>query len=37
MDKRQGILIVIDGIDGSGKTTQIELLKQYLASQGQAL
>lgn len=37
MDKKQGKLIVIDGIDGSGKTTQIELLKQYLASQGQAL
>ncbi len=37
MDKKQGRLIVIDGIDGSGKTTQIELLKQYLASQGLAL
>ncbi len=33
----KGFLLVIDGIDGSGKTTQIELLKQYLASQGQAL
>ncbi|MDO8573826.1 MAG: dTMP kinase [Candidatus Daviesbacteria bacterium] len=30
----KGRLIVIDGIDGSGKTTQIELLKQVLASQG---
>lgn len=33
----KGKLIVIDGIDGSGKTTQIELLKQYLASQGSTL
>ncbi|MBI2597148.1 hypothetical protein HYW41_03265 [Candidatus Daviesbacteria bacterium] len=32
MDK--GLLIVIDGIDGAGKTTQVELLKQSLASQG---
>lgn len=36
MDKKQGKLIVIDGIDGSGKTTQIELLRQHLASQGLA-
>ncbi|MDD5416155.1 MAG: dTMP kinase [Candidatus Daviesbacteria bacterium] len=34
MNLRMGKLIVIDGIDGSGKTTQIELLKQALASQG---
>lgn len=27
----KGKLIVIDGIDGSGKTTQIELLKKHLA------
>lgn len=33
----KGKLIVIDGIDGSGKTTQIELLSKYLALQGQAL
>lgn len=33
----KGKLIVIDGIDGAGKSTQIELLRQYLASQGQAL
>lgn len=37
MKTNQGFLLVIDGIDGSGKTTQIELLKQYLASQGLAL
>lgn len=37
MSLRAGKLIVIDGIDGSGKTTQIELLKQVLALQGQAL
>lgn len=30
----KGKLVVIEGIDGSGKTTQIELLKKYLASQG---
>lgn len=28
---KKGFLIVIDGIDGSGKTTQIELLTKYLA------
>ncbi len=33
---KKGLLVVIDGIDGSGKTTQIELLTQYLASQGVA-
>lgn len=34
---KTGALIVIEGIDGSGKTTQLNLLKQYLSSQGQAL
>lgn len=33
MDKKQGKLIVMDGIDGSGKTTQIELLAQSLKEQ----
>jgi|SRR3989344_1239179 len=32
----KGKLIVIEGIDGAGKTTQIELLKKFLASQGLA-
>lgn len=36
MSLRAGKLIVIDGIDGSGKSTQVELLKEYLASQGLA-
>jgi len=30
----KGLLIVIDGIDGSGKTTQVKLLTQTLASKG---
>lgn len=34
---KKGKLLVFEGIDGSGKTTQIELLRQYLASQGLAL
>ena len=28
--KYQGLLIVIEGTDGSGKSTQIELLKRYV-------
>ncbi len=28
---KQGVLIVIDGTDGSGKTTQIKLLSDYLS------
>lgn len=29
-----GKMIVIDGLDGSGKATQAEILKNYLASRG---
>lgn len=34
MNKSSGKLIVIDGIDGSGKTTQINLLSKYLNEKG---
>lgn len=34
MKSSQGLLIVLDGIDGSGKTTQINLLSQYLKATG---
>ena len=30
-NNKQGFLLVIEGIDGSGKTTQVELLTEYLA------
>ena len=31
---RQGILIVFEGTDGTGKSTQLQLLSQYLKSKG---
>ena len=33
----QGKLIVVEGIDGSGKSTQIDLLYKYLQSQGKSV
>src|SRR5438874_964137 len=33
----QGKLIVVEGIDGSGKSTQLSLLSQWLRSQGYAV
>ena len=34
MEKQRGRFIVIEGIDGAGKTTQAEMLKSYLNSLG---
>jgi len=34
MDNKRGKLIVIEGIDGSGKATQTELLAKYLSDKG---
>lgn len=33
----KGIYIALEGIDGSGKTTQVTLLKEYLESKGKAV
>lgn len=32
--KRKGLLIVFEGTDGTGKSTQVQLLGQYLLNQG---
>lgn len=37
MENKLGLFIVIEGVDGSGKTTQANLLSQYLRSKGRTV
>ncbi len=37
MSEKKGRFIVIEGIDGAGKTTQAELLEAYLVSKGRSV
>jgi len=36
-DKLQGKFVVIDGPDGAGKSTQVDLLKEFISNQGLAV
>lgn len=37
MESKRGLFIVIEGVDGSGKTTQANLLSEYLRSKGRTV
>lgn len=37
MESKRGLFIVIEGVDGSGKTTQANLLVDYLRSKGRTI